>query len=416
MEESSRARGHFSYVLGLINLAVVFLIVWFLWYLFMHPNGAMKLYTPMYGFSLVVVFLCSIVMLGKVWDFESLGESPREDSSRVSTGVLFTVAAFVLMLILVYAIFRGFIGQFGVAYFSPQSIVASGGTGAEPFNARENASTALIYFATAFLWWALAWNLGFGRWPWTSDKPSVRSWSRMFAVVFFTIITYVVLFHPHVCYLFYPPQNKAGVEPWWSSFAGTGSAYFSLGLILCSVAWMIVSDLLWEGYPWKLLERNGEGTFVKGAVTIIGTLILGGITFVVLLKIMNVYWMEPFEGGQYTDAPYFRYLHTGEIGAFVILATFMLTVYFNNFPNRGSLAVRAFVRTLLAMAGGLAIYWFYYSPATTYLLGKVPGIAQPDDTPLVWTLLYLCVIMIQADLFQNWPLPRRTNLGRASGQ
>lgn len=406
MAEPSRPGEHFSYVLGIINFIAIFFIVWLLWYVFMHPDGVMKLYTPMYGFSLVVAFLSSVVMLTKVW--EIYPAPPPEDSSRLIRGIFLTVVAVLLMLITVFAIFRGFLGTFGIAYFSPDSIVASGGTGAEPFNARENASTALIYFFTAFLWWALAWNIGFGRWPWTRDTAAVVSWSRMLAVMVFTIVTYAVLFHPHVCYLFYPPQNKAGVEPWWSSFAGTGSAYFSLGLILCTVAWIIISDLLWEGYPWKSLGRDGEGSLGRGITAVLGTLILGGITFVILLKVMNVYWMEPFEGGQYTDAPYFRYLHTGEISGFVVLAAFILAVYFNNFPNLGSLFVRALLRTLIAIAGGLCIYLFYYSSATTFLLGKVPGIAQPDDTPLVWTLLYLTVIMIQADFFQYWPLPRRT--------
>lgn len=404
MVELSRPREPFSYVAGLINFVAVFFLVWALWYVLMHPNGAMKLYTPMYGFSLVVTFLCTIVLMSKVWNFYPFAESSPADSARIGRGILLTAVAFVLMLVIVYVLFREFIGRFGVAYFSPQSIVASGGTGAEPLNARENASTALIYFATAFLWWALAWNLGFGRWPWTRDTRGVGAWSRTFAVLFFTIVTFVILFHPHVCYLFYPPQNKAGVEPWWCNFAGTGSAYFSLGLVLCSLAWLIISDLLWEGYPWKMLQRDGQGTFWSGAATMVGTLILGGVTFILLLKLMNVYWMEPFEGGQYTDAPYFRYLHTGEIGGFVILAAFMLAVYFNNIPNALSLPLRALVRTVIALAAGLAIYWFYYSSATTVILGKVPGIAQPDDTPLVWTILYLSVIMVQADFFQNWPL------------
>jgi hypothetical protein len=36
----------------------------------------------------------------------------------------------------------------------------------------------------------------------------------LFVILFFVSITYSVLFHPHVCYLFYPAQSKAGVEPW----------------------------------------------------------------------------------------------------------------------------------------------------------------------------------------------------------
>lgn len=394
----------FSYVRGVISLVVIFGIVCLLWYLLLHPNGVMKLYTPMYGFSLVAIFLSSIVLIANIGDCYPFGVSTPELSVRIGKGVILTITAVILTLIITYWIFWGLIGTYGVAYFSPQSIVASGGTGAEPFNARENASTAIVYFAAAFLWWALAWTSGFRQWPWMDGGRRLVAGSRFFVVMFFTIITYVLLFHPHVCFLFYPPQNKAGVEPWWASFAGTGSAFFSLGLVLCSLAWVTISDLLWEGYPWRLAGHDERGGLLRGVATLVGSLILGLVTFVILLKVMDYFWMEPFEGGQYTDAPYFRYLHTGEIAGFVILAAFILKTYFNNIPNRVGLLLRGCIRTLLACAGGAVLYLFYYSPASTFLLGKVPGIAQPDDTPLVWTMLFLSVVMIHADFFEGWPM------------
>ena len=127
---------------------------------------------------------------------------------------------------------------------------------------------------------------------------------------------------------------------------------------------------------------------------------------IVLLKIMNIYWMEPFEGGQYTDAPYFRYLHAGEISGFIVLAAFILKTYFNNFPNLSVLGSSALIRTVIAFLGGGLFYAFYYSSLSVMLLGKVPGVAQPDDTPLVWTMLFLSVIIVHAQFFGGWPLKR----------
>jgi hypothetical protein len=399
------------YLYGLITFVAIFLIFWLLWYVFMHPNGVLKLYTPMYGFSLVVMLLCSVVLITSVANYYPLSPGPGEGVARLGRGVVLTIVAVALTIFITYGIFWNFLGKLGVAYFSPESIVASGGTGAEPFNARENASTAIIYVGTAFLWVALLWSIGFGRWPWTDTSRGVTAWSRFFAVMFFTVIVYAILFHPHVCHLFYPAQNKAGVAPWWASFAGTGSAFFSLGLILCALSWLLMSEHLWEGYPWKALEKNGEGTFAKGIVTLVVTSILGIISCYIMLKIMNYYWMEPFEGGQYTDAPYFRYIHTGEISGFFVLATFILAVYFHNFPNLKSLWLSAIVRTVIVLIAGYLIWLFYYSAAGTYILGKVPGIAQPDDTPLVWTILFLSVIMIHTDFFDRWPMspPKRTS-------
>ena len=420
MNVSIDSENNFNYLFGLINLAVVFCIVWLLWYVFLHPNAVMKLYTPMYGFSLIVALLTVIVLMNNVAGYYPFAESAPEGTGLFTRGIILTVVSILLMLVLVYGFFWGFIGKFGIAYFSPQSIIASGGIGAEIFVARENASTAIVYFCTAFLWLAIFWRVGFNRWPWQNADRGVLAWSRLFAILFFVSIAYIVLFHPHICYLFYPAQSKAGVEPWWAEFAGTGSAFFSLGLVLCSLFWIIASDLLWEGYPWKLMEKDGEGTFLKGVVAFFVTLVLGMILLFILFKVMNYFWDEAFMGGQYTDGPDFRYIHAGEIGGFFILSAFILKNYFNNFPNFGGIWSRAIIRTAIAVIGGMVIYLFYFSAASTFFLGKVYGFAQPGDTPLVWTILFLCVIMVQCDFFEGWPLRKavggETDAAEISGE
>lgn len=407
MSAQERPTDKFNYFLGIVNLAVVFCIVWALWYIFMNPSAVLKLYTPMYGFSLVVVLLTSIVMITHVVDYHAFLDRAASSASAVTRGILFTVAAFLLMIFMYYLFFWGFLGKFGVAYFSPYSIVASGGVGAELFVARENASTAIIYLCTAFLWLALFWKVGFGPWPWQKLSPGVIAWSRFFAIGFFVTLVYAVMFHPHVCYLFYPAQTKAGVEAWWSEMAGTGSAFFSLGLVLCTLLWIVYSDLLWEGYPWKLFEHNGESCFQKGFATFILTLTLGVIILYVFLQVMNYFWDEAFVGGQYTDGPDFRYIHAGEISGFLILAAFIWKNYLNNFPNIGSRWLKCVLRTVICFVFGMLIYWFYYSPLATFFLAKVEGFAQPGDTPLVWTLLFLSIIMIQSEFFEGWPLRKQ---------
>ena len=120
-------------IYGLLNLAVAFAIVSGLWHLFLNPNGVLALYTPMYGFSLLVAFVASIVLIAKVADFY-----PLEGASlgTVQWGIVRTVAAVLATMFLVYGFFWGFIGRYGITYFSPYSIIAAGGVGAELFNAR----------------------------------------------------------------------------------------------------------------------------------------------------------------------------------------------------------------------------------------------------------------------------------------
>ena len=287
-----------SAVSGLANLIVAFVIVNALWYVFLHPNGVLALYTPMYGFSLVVALLASIIMMTKVAAFY-----PLEDFSmgRVQLGLVRTVLALAIAAFLIYGVFWGFIGRLGITYFSPYSIVAAGGVGSERFNARENASTAIVYLLASFVWVALVWSAGFGQWPWADVKAGPAALARLATTGLLSTIAYVVLFHPHVSYLFYPAQTMAGVEPWWSGWAMTSSAYYNLGLILCMLLWVIVSDVLWEGYPWRIVDRVGHGSLAQGVFTTIGTFVLGLVTFWILLKGMNIFWFEAFEGGQYTD-------------------------------------------------------------------------------------------------------------------
>ena len=170
----------FNYFFGLINLIGVFCIVWFLWYFFMNPDAVMKLYTPMYGFSLIVVFLSGIILMTKVLDYNAWFENPSDNQHVVLMGLAGTFIAFLLMIFINYLVFWGFIGKFGIAYFSPDSIVAGGGIGAEPFAARENASTAILYYFTAFLWMALFWqkSVNFGCFlGWTGTNEDVSSGS-----------------------------------------------------------------------------------------------------------------------------------------------------------------------------------------------------------------------------------------------
>jgi len=403
MKETQVTGSSFNYLTGLINAGVAFLLVWLLWYVLMNPNAVLKLYTPMYGFSLVVTFVASILILGSVADFYPF--PPRGASaSRVVRGICLTATAIVIMLFLFYGVFWGFIGKFGVAYFSPDSIIAGGGVGAEFFVARENACTAIVYYLTAFIWMTIFWKTGFGAWPWKEDHRGVAAWSRLFTILFLSTILFSVLFHPHVCYLFYPAQSKAGVAPWWDEFAGTGSAFFSLGLVLCSLFWLTAIDLLWENRPFARIGDKAGGTFWRGILVFVLSSVLGILLMVVLTQIMNQFWNEAFVGGQYTDGPDFRFIHAGEISGFFILAAFILKFWFNNFPNAAGIWVRGLTRTGLAIVGGLGFYAFYYSNLATIVLSKVPGFAQPGDTPLVWTFMFISVIMIQADFFEGWPL------------
>ena len=389
--EATEAQRHWA--LGAVNLAVAFGLAWAIWFVLLHPNGVLKLYTPMYGFSLTAALVAVIVAMSRVaerWPFTGAAPAPWR-------GVLLAAAACAATAAVVYGFFWSFLGRYGVTYFSPQAIVAAGGVGAEFFNARENASTAIVYFAAAFLWPAVAVPAGFGEWPWGGTRPGVRAFSRLALVTLLATVVYAVLFHPHVTQLFYPAQIMAGVPPWWAGIAQSGSAYFNLGWLMATVAVLVCADVLWDGWPWRLAGASGPR---RGLLAVSVSLVAGVALFAAALRVMDAVWGAPFQGGQYTDAPYFRHLHAAEMAGFLILSTYALDTFFG--PARSG--VRRALWTALAIGGAVALHLFYYSAAATSLLGKVPGVAQPEDTSLAWTLLFLALVLVQRDFLGSWPL------------
>lgn len=289
------------------------------WYLFFNPKGVMRLYTPMYGFAMVVILLAMVVTVADLFDGWPLRRAAGDPLS-LPQGLLLTGLALGLAYAVMFGLFHNLIGRFGITYFSPSAIVATGETGSEIFNARENSSTALVYLFATYIWMAIAWKTSFKGWPWNGEKLATVGFSRVMTISTLTVLAYAVLFHPHVGYLFSPPQKLAAVAPWWESLADTNSAYYHLGWVVCTVAVLILSESLWEGYPWRFLGRK-EGSLAGGLFSFFGSIVLGFLMMYAMKAGMERYWGAPFVGGQYLDAPYFRFLHAAEMAGFLILAT-----------------------------------------------------------------------------------------------
>jgi hypothetical protein len=388
---------------GLVALAVIIGLNWVIWWVGFAPNGVMKLYTPMYGFSILVVYLFSIIFFVDIADFWPF----TMDEFSWGKGICLLIATLVLTWVMIYGVFWNLIGRFGITYFSPNAILEGGVKDLGLFSARENASTAIVYFFAVIIWVAIWWKAGFGSSPWQNISKGAATFSRFFAISFFGIIIYAIFFHPHVCYLFYPAQNMAGVAPWWAEVAQTGSAFYNLGWIICSLFILILTEVTFDGWPWKLLKKDGQGNLGSALTALIVSVVLGFLVFYLFESVMNYFWEEPFLGGNYLDAPFFRHIHAAEVAMFFILGVYILNVFFNNFPRQFNGLVNLVVRLVIVVVIGLVLRWFYYSePLGSTFLDRVPGIGQPDDTPLCWSILLLCMIMVYDNCFNRFPLKK----------
>lgn len=396
-----QVEGRFNYLLGAVSFVCFVLIDFGLWRFFFAPsNGVMKLFTPMYGLSLMTVLLGCMICLTDVFNFAN-------EQGKVLRGLALMVGSGIVFYLVYYGFFWNLLGKYGVAYFSPQSIINAGGTGAEIWNARENSSIAITYLTAAFIFVATIWKSGLENFPWNNATPTVAGWSRFFAVAFFATILYAVLYHPHVTALFFPKQTFAGVEPWWESVAMTSSAFYHLGWMMMSVAVLTLIAETLSGWPLRSLPAVGGGAFLRLAMTLLLALGLGFLLFYMLEAVMTMFWGEPFMGGSYTDDPRFRHLHVAEIAIFAIAASYLWQTFFGNWPNRLPTLAGNVVRLVIVLLLTAGFWLFYYGGSIgPKFVDRVPGLGSVDDTAMCWGLMTVAILLVQRKFFGNWPIRR----------
>jgi AAT family amino acid transporter len=392
----------FSYIKGIVALLVMIAVNYILWRIFFAPsNGIFKLFTPMYGLALVVTFFFVLITLSDTFYINAMKNS-------LVKGLSLLILICALFYVLFYVFFWNFLGKFGIAYFSPHALIAAGGTGAEIWNMRENSSMAILYLMTSLIFVTTAWNVGFGSWPWNQNGTITQGVSKFFAISFFGVILYSVLFHPHITALFVPKQVYVGVNPWWENVAMTSSAFYHLGWIFAAIFVFLLTEITFEGWPWRLLKTEGQGNLASGLTAIVISVAVGLGLMYLMEVIMNYFWYEPFTGGNYTDDPRFRHLHVAEASSFFILVLLILKTYFNNLGSRMNPVLNYLLRFVLVLGGGMLFWWFYYSETIGPLyVNRVPGIGNVDATSLCWTIMSISIVLVHEKLFDA--LPQRKN-------
>lgn len=389
-----------NYLFGLIAFVVMIVVNFALWRLFFAPsNGVFKLFTPMYGLSLAAFYFYSVMLVGDVFDW-------KNETGNVAKGIAPLIVSIVVFYLLYYVFFWNILGTYGITYFSPQAQIATGGTGLEIWNARENSSLAILFVVTALIWVTMIWDSGFGKAPWDGMKKTTIGFSKFFATAFISIIVYAIFFHPNITALFLPKQIFAGVLPWWEGTAMTASSFYHLGWMFSGLFILMFLNDCVEGFPFNLFrtqDRSGSwiGALVALAISVVGGYILMSIAE----AIMSYYWFEPFTGGNYTDDPRFRHVHTAEIAAFFMLALMIVKVFFNNVFQPGNKWLAAIVRLVVISAVGMVIYFFYYSETLgPKFVDRVPGIGNLDDTSLCWTIMSMAIILAYDRFFNAFPI------------
>lgn len=389
-----------NYLFGLIAFVVMVVINFALWRLFFAPsNGVFKLFTPMYGLSLAAFYFYSVMLVADVFGW-------KNDNGNIAKGIAPLITSVVVFYVLYYVFFWNILGKFGITYFSPQAQIATGGTGLEIWNARENSSLAILYVVTALIWVTMIWNTGFGNSPWDGLKRTSVGFSKFFATAFISVIFYSMFFHPNVAAVFQPKQIFAGVPPWWDEIAMTASSFYHLGWMFAGLFILMFLNDCMDGYPFNLFKSEEKtGSWIGGIVALV-IAVVGGFSIMYIAEaIMSYFWYEPFTGGNYTDDPRFRHIHTAEITAFFMLALMIVKVFFNNVFQPANKWLAAGVRFVVVVVVGLGIYRFYYCETLgPKFVDRVPGVGNIDDTSLCWTIMSMALILVYDKFFNAYPI------------
>lgn len=387
---------------GLINLAIVLVISEICWYVFFSPAGYLRLYTPNVGVSLVITILMVIHWGMDVFDFWPFGRSFMKNTNSVLKGIILFVVYVALGYFVQFGIYYRFIGGYGAVFFSGPGLLASGGLGQYAQTARENATYAQMMMNTCIIFFTILWLTSFQYAPWQSSEKLTRSFSVWLTGLLIAIVAFVFLFYPHIAYQFYPAQVFMAVAPWWQGWAMTKSSLFHFGWMVPALVLLYWTNMFWEGRPFSLIKT----TWLRGLVTIASVVVAGIIIMLVSNMIMDWYFdTEAFEGGSLVEQPAWRWNHVAEIFMFMASAGAILYHYFDNWPGKLSLPLRAVIRTVIAMAGGLLMDWLYYVLGPIFL-STVPGIAQEGDTSLCWTIMFLILVTAHGVFFDGFPVKK----------
>ena len=391
---------------GLLNLALILVISEGVWYGLFSPAGPVTLYTPNVGLSLVITILMVIHWGVDVFDFWPFSRDFIMKTNRFLKGFILLSLSIGIAVLVMFGFYYNVIGRFGPIFFSGPQLIVSGGLGQYSQTAIENGCYAQIMMNTCVIFFTIMWVRSFGFSPWHQSSPLIKSLSVWLLGIFLAIIAFSVFFYPHIAYQFYPPQLFMAASPWWFKWAKTQSGLFHFGWIVPALVLLYWTKMLWEGKPFSLIKTE----WLSGTVMMVSVIVAGVIIMLIGNRIMDWYFgSEAFIGGNTTEQPAWRWNHVAEMALFMQAAAVVLYYYFDNWPVKGSLPVRALVRTVIAMAGGLLIAKLYYLLGPVFL-GTVKGIGQENDTSNCWTVMFLILVTAHAVFFDGFPFKKKNVL------
>ena len=381
---------------AIANLLMIFALFGVTWWIFQDPRGIMRMYTPYDGYMICRWLLILIIWVAYIFDFWPFKRSWLSKTHPVTKGVILTTVSVLAMMLLIKGFFMGLLGQYGIAYFSPDRLHAMGLT---EFYAEEYSAEAIMMFAAIASWIAPSWVVACENAPWQKLEQPARGFTIAVVTFFMSTIIYFLTMHSHMAIRFYPWQQYTAITPpYWEGFANTVSGNFHIAWIMSCTVTVWVYESIWERYPFNLIKTN----WLRRTSAFFGIVAVALCMCFFIYYAQDLMWGETVRGTKRDAAPDWRWLHVGETAIFWLVGVLGLNFYGGNWPTKFSRPVNAFLRTVISLAIGGVIYVLYYKYAH-FLIGTQKGFAHPQQFPMIPMIWLINIFLINMWFMDGWP-------------
>jgi len=382
----------------IVNTIFLLAVFYVSWWIFQDPRGWLRMYTPYLGYMYTRWILIVLIWQVYIFHYWPFRRHQIENWHPVLKGIVMTAITVGVLVVLIKGFFEGILGNFAMAYFNPAK--SSKLPGITEFFAIEYASLACLMFAAIASWLSPAWPVSFDNmWPWQDLKQPAKGFTVLMFTFFLCTIIYFCTMHPHMGILYYPWQYFCSIAPpYWEKFANTVSGNFHVAWIMCCTITVWLTESIWERYPFKVIKRP----VLRGFASFFGIIAIAFCFFFFLYFTQELWWGPAIRGTRRLFAPDWRWLHVGETMVFFLIPALFLTFYCGNWPTKFSTPVNWLIRTLIALFGGMLVYWIYYN-ISHLTLGTQKGFSHPQQFPMIPTIWFINFMLINHWFMDNWP-------------
>ncbi len=396
LEERKLVKRYSGFTPIVLNTLFIAVLFYASWWIFQDPRGVMRMYTPYVGYMWCRWLLVIMIWIAYIFDFWPFSRKWLKNTHPAVKGAVLTVITVAMFLIVLKVFFETILGEYAIAYFSPERLEE---LGIVQFYALEYSAQAILMFAAIASWLSPAWIVAAESAPWADLKQPVKGFTIFVFTFFISVVVYFVAFHSHMAILFDPWQKFSAITPpWWENFADTVHGNFNIAWIMCCTVVVWMHETIWERYPFSLIKTD----WIRRTSAFLGIIVVAVAISFFLYYGQELVWGEAIRGTRRLMAPDWRWLHVGEMAIFWLVPALYMHFYLKNGVNRFSKPVNILLRTFISVVAAVILYYVYYKTSHLFL-GTQKGFSHPQQFPMIPMIWLINVMLINYWFMDGWP-------------